>query len=426
MTRRRFWVYFLLFLFSNICNIDRVNISVAARPIADELHMSSIALGYLFSSFIWAYVLMMLPGGRLIDRVGAYRVAAVGATVWSISQMLTGAMSNFGTMLLTRLGLGVGEAPWSPVSYRCVQDWGPTKEHGAAIGLIASGQLFGPAVGAPFVAWLITLTSWRWSFVATGAIGLVWVFIWQMFVSTPEKTTWLPDAERQKILSGRQTHKPLTTQIGPVIGVGYRGLLRSPAMWGVAIAQGCAVYSSYLYLSWLPTYLQTARHMSVLQSGVFTSVPFFVGAFLMVLANWIGDRIFTDKTRIEGKRRMVVAVCLLLTATGMAIPYVQTLWLMVILTILPVTFSNTTTAANAALTSDLLRSASDAGRAFAFLVLGGNTFGLLAPIITGYIVQSTGSFTSAFVLAGLLAAIGAAVSFTMTRYTLGVVPPVKV
>ena len=103
----------------------------------------------------------------------------------------------------------------------------------------------------------------------------------------------------------------------------------------------------------------------------------------------------------------------------MAIPYVGSIGAVVALTILPVAFSNTATATNAALTSDLLHSPADAGRAFAFLVLGGNVFGLLAPIVTGYIVAATGSFASAFVLAGVLALIGAALSFGLTRFPLG-------
>ena len=120
MTKRRFWVYFLLFLFNMIAYTDRVNISVAGKPIADELGLSPVALGYLFSSFLWAYVLMMLPGGRLIDRFGPHNIAAIATAVWSVAQMLTGATVNFATMLMTRLGLGVGEAPFAPVTYRSV------------------------------------------------------------------------------------------------------------------------------------------------------------------------------------------------------------------------------------------------------------------------------------------------------------------
>ena len=109
MTRRRYWVFFLLFLFNLIAYVDRVNMSVAGEPIAQEFGLSPVALGYLFSSFLWAYVLMMLPGGRLIDGIGAHRVAAIMATIWSIAQILSGASIGFVSMLLTRLGLGAAK-----------------------------------------------------------------------------------------------------------------------------------------------------------------------------------------------------------------------------------------------------------------------------------------------------------------------------
>src|SRR5271156_2383083 len=119
-THRRYWVFFLLFLFTGIAYLDRVNMWVAGKPIAQEFGLSPIALGYLFSSFLWAYVLMMLPGGRLIDRFGPHNVAAIATAVWSVAQMLTGAAVSFATMLATRLGLGIGEAPFAPVTYRSV------------------------------------------------------------------------------------------------------------------------------------------------------------------------------------------------------------------------------------------------------------------------------------------------------------------
>jgi MFS family permease len=422
MTHRRYWVFFLLFLFNVICYLDRINMSVAGRSVAGEFGLSPVALGYLFSSFLWTYVLMMLPGGQLVDRLGPHRLAAIGAAFWSISQMLSGAATGYVTLLLTRLGLGAGEAPTFPVSYRSVRDWAPYTERGMAVGCIQAGTLLGPALSAPLVAWLIAATSWRWSFVITGAVGLIWVAVWLAFVSTPEETTWIPEPERQRILAERHGTEPMPDHDG----VGYRGLMRSPSMWGLAISQGCAVYSVYLYLSWLPDYLQTARGLSIMKSGVFTAVPFLAGAAVIVLTNWIGDRMLTPRTMRDGGRRIVVVACLALCAVGMAIPFVDSLTLLVILTIFPISFGGTATATNAALANDLLRSKADSGRAFAFMVLGGNVFGLLAPIVTGYIVQATGSFSSAFVLAGALSLIGAAVSFTLTRHTLGEVTPIAV
>ena len=417
-TRRRYWVFLLLFLFNAIAYVDRVNMSVAGKPIAHEFGLSPVALGYLFSSFLWAYVLMMLPGGRLIDRWGTHIVATVAAAVWSAAQMLTGAAGSFAAMLATRLGLGVGEAPFAPVTYGSVRSWSPYTERGTAVAAISAGSSLGLALGAPAVAWLIEAVSWRWSFVITGAVGFAWVAVWFLSVSTPEKTRWLPEAERRMILAERDAG------VAPPVhgGVGYLGLIRTPTMWGLFISQGCLVYTVYLYMSWLPNYLQTARHLSMMGSGIYTAIPFFAAAVVNIVANWCGDRLMNAEAVRGGKRRYLVALCLLLTAVGLLIPLVPSLGGVIALVTIAVSFANVGPAANGALVSDLLRSPADAGRAFAFLVLGGNTFGLLAPIVTGYLVEWTKSFNSAFIAAGILALIGAAAALTLARGTIGELP----
>ncbi|MGH7059539.1 MAG: MFS transporter [Stellaceae bacterium] len=414
-THRRYWVFFLLLLFNAIAYLDRVNMSVAGKPIAHEFGLSPVALGYLFSSFLWAYVLMMLPGGRLIDRWGSHVVASVATAVWSAAQLATGFAASFATMLLTRLGLGVGEAPFAPITYNSVRSWSPYTERGTAIAVISAGSSLGLSVGAPIVAWLIERLSWRWSFIITGGIGFLWVVVWSALVSTPEKTRWLPQAERDSILAERDAGVPPPSHGG----VGYLGLVRCPAMWGLFISQGCLVYTSYLYISWLPNYFQTARHLSLVGSGVYTSIPFFTSAVVSILANWIGDKVLSAEAVRAGSRRYLVALCLLLTAAGLAIPFVQSLAAVVAIVTVAVSFAHVGPATNGALVSDLLRSPGDAGRAFAFLVLGGNTFGLLAPIVTGYLIAATGSFNSAFVAAGALALVGAVAALVLSRGTLG-------
>jgi MFS family permease len=414
-THRRYWVFFLLFLFSAIAYLDRVNMSVAGKPIALEFGLSPIALGYLFSSFLWAYVLMMLPGGRLIDRWGTHVVASLATAVWSAAQIATGMVGSFATMLAARLGLGVGEAPFAPISYSSVRSWSPYTERGTAIAAISAGSSLGLALGAPVVAWLIETLSWRWSFIVTGAVGFVWVLVWFALVSTPEKTRWLPQAEREYILAARDAG------IAPPNhgGVGYLGLIRCPAMWGLFISQGCLVYTSYLYLSWLPNYFQTARHLSMLNSGIYTAIPFLVAMVVGIAANWAGDRLLSAEAVRSGNRRYLVALSLLFMAAGLAIPFVDSLAAIVALITIVVSFAHVGPAANGALVGDLLRSPGDAGRATAFLVLGGNTFGLLAPIVTGYVVDATGSFDAAFAVAGALALVGAVAALALGRGTLG-------
>ncbi|HTV43709.1 MAG TPA: MFS transporter, partial [Stellaceae bacterium] len=369
MTHRRYWVFFLLLLFGAIAYLDRVNMSVAGKPIAHEFGLSPVALGYLFSSFLWAYVLMMLPGGRLIDRWGTHVVASVATAVWSAAQMATGLVGSFATMLIVRLGLGVGEAPFAPISYSTVRSWSPYTERGTAIAAISAGSSLGLALGAPAAAWLIEMLSWRWSFVITGAVGFVWVLVWSALVSTPEKTRWLPQAEREYILATRDAGVAPPSHNG----VGYLGLVRCPAMWGLFISQGCLVYTGYLYLSWLPNYLQTARHLSMLNSGIYTAIPFLVAMVVGILANWAGDRLLTAEAVRAGHRRYLVALSLLFMAAGLAIPFAQSLAAVITLITIVVSAAHVGPAANGALVNDLLRSPGDTGRATAFLVLGGNS-----------------------------------------------------
>jgi len=299
--------------------------------------------------------------------------------------------------------------------YRSVRTWSPYTERGTAVAFISAGGSLGPALGAPFVAWLIQTLSWRWSFVITGAIGILWVVVWSNLVSTPEKTTWLPEPERQRILAEREAG----LQVPEHGGIGYLALLRCPAMWGLLVSQGCLVYSLYLYLSWLPNYLQTQRGGSVIDSGLDTSVPFFIATVVNIVVNWVGDTLMSADNVRDGKRRYLVAICLFLTAAGLLIPYIESLPVIIALISITVSFANAGPAANAALTSDLLRSPADAGRAFAFLVLGGNTFGLVAPIATGYLVAASSTFSSAFIAADVLAIIGGIVSLVLPRGAIG-------
>src|ERR1700733_7090408 len=414
-TKRRFGIYALLLVFGGIAYMDRVNMSVAGKPIAQELGLSPIMLGYLFSSFLWAYVLMMLPGGQLIDRWGAHVVASVATAVWSAAQMATGAATGVMSMLMARLGLGIGEAPFSPIIYRSVRAWAPYTERGTATAFISAGGSLGPALGAPFVAYLIQTLSWRWSFVITGAIGFVWVAVLMALVSTPEKPSCVPEPERQRILAEREAGIAVPDHDG----VGYMALLRCPAMWGLFVSQGCLVYSLYLYLSWLPNYLQTSRGLSLVDSGLYTSVPFFIATAVNIIINWVGDRLLSAHAVRSGLGRYLLALCLFLTAPGFLIPYVESLPPIIILISTTVSSPNAGPAANAPRTSDLLRSPADAGRAFAFLVLGGNVFGLLAPIVTGYLVEASGNFSSAFIAAGVLALLGEAVTLVLSRGAIG-------
>jgi MFS family permease len=394
--------------------IDRINLSVASAPVAKAFHLSPVALGYLFSSFSWTYIIFVVPAGLLVDKLGTRIVAAGAILFWSASSILSGTASSFAMLLLTRLGLGTGESAMYPTGLRVVREWAPFPERGLATATFNSGSYAGPAFGAVLVAWLVTILGWRGSFVVTGLLGFAWAAVWLIFFRQPEKAPWLTPDERAKILAERDVEKPEPTQQTSSLRT-VAELLRSPSMWGVALTQGCGVYTQYLFLTWLPNYLQTERHLTIVKSGLFTALPYAIAVVLAITLGRASDRALSKTSAKTGGRRTFVICAFLVSSVVLLVPFVSSIWLLAALLTISLTCVCTASATNFALTNDLLRTPSAAGTTFSLVILGGNIFGLLAPIVTGYVIAGTGSFTAAFLVAGVLLLAGATVSFTLTR-----------
>jgi ACS family glucarate transporter-like MFS transporter len=412
---RRYLIYLLLFLFLCIYSLDRVTMGVAGSTVAAELHIGPVALGYLFSSYLWLYAVLLLPVGALTDRVGTHRMSTVAASFWSLSQALGGLATSLAFLLATRLGLGVFESAANPCAHRAIREWTPRRERGFATAIWYSGTTAGPAFGAPLVAWLITTHGWRSAFIATGLIGLVWVAVWAPLYRSPDRARWVTDAERDMILRERDASSETQGD-----SVGYRGLLlTNTTMWGLALTQGCINYTAYFFLAWLPGFLQSSYHLTVLQAGSYTAVPFALSTVLALGISHACDRVLSPDALRKGKRRYAVALGAVLSGTIVLTPYVGSITLATVVLTISLTFNTFAQSMNFALTNDRLRTTGDVGRAYAFFTLGGITFGLLGPIVTGYLVSLTGNFTVALVLCGGLSLIAAVVVSTLTRHAMG-------
>jgi MFS family permease len=417
VSHRRGWVYLLLFLVAVINFIDRVVISVNAQPIAKEFNLTPIALGYLFSSYLWTYTLCQIPVGFIVDRWGGRLPLAIGVGLWSFATMLTGAATNFATILITRLGLGMGESVSMPAGSQVLREWAPSSERGFAFALFNSGLYAGPAFGIVLVAGLTDLLGWRGAFFVTGAIGFVWVAVWLIWFRMPEKTWWLSDRERRKILGERTDRATTETKRGA--GLEYLALLKSPSMWGVFLTMGCNVYTQYLFLAWLPTYLQTTRNLPIIKTGFYAAIPYAAAAVLVILISKFSDRILTPQAVRAGNRRAVIAVMMLCSSVLLLTPFVEALWLIVALFSISLAGIATAISLNATLMTDLVSDPKNQGKAMSILVIGGNTFGMSAPIITGYVIDATSNYNWAFFIAGMLLIVGAISVLTATRRPIG-------
>lgn len=396
----RGFIYVMLFLLTTISYVDRTTLSVAAPFIAEEFGLSPVAMGYLFSSFLWTYVLCLIPVGILVDRLGARYVAASGVTLWSLATVATGFVSSFGTLIATRLALGAGESTAYPAGVRVVRDCAPERERGLATAFLNGGSYAGPALGALMTAWLIAAFGWRWSFIVIGILGLLWVVPWLLRFKPPQAGT---------VMAGMDTSHP------PLAPTPLKALLRDKSIWGMALTQGCAVYTQYLFLAWLPSYLQQTKNLDVQNAGLFTALPYAASVVLALLICHCSDRMLPPGSTQTGRRRFMVAATLMLASGIFLVPFLDSLWAITLLIALSLTGVSSAISLNFALASDLMRSPADAGKVAGILVFGGNIFGILAPIVTGYVIVGTGSYNSAFVIAGGILLAGATIAVTVVK-----------
>lgn len=413
MARRRGWIGVFLFTLTLINYMDRVALSVAAPPIAKAFGLSPVAMGYLFSSFLWVYLICILPMGYLVDRFGTKRTVGAGIALWSLATIATGLAQNFGSLITSRVVMGIGESPTWPASIRVLREWSPASERGLLATICYNGINAGVAFGAILISAVVSLLGWHAGFIVAGVLGLVWLVAWQIWYGTPERVSWLSTSEREKILTERDGPAATTE---PSRALSFAALLRQPAVWGLVLNQGCIGYTTYLFLTWLPSYLQMAKHLSVLNAGLMTAVPYAISVVLGIALGSLSDRMLSAQALQSGRRRFMVAAVTLSSAIILLAPLVSSTWLIVGLVTMCITANSTGSALNYALANDLLADAANIGKVTSMIVVVGNSFGILAPIATGYLIAATGTFSIAFMIAGGLALLGAVFTLTLTRH----------
>lgn len=413
MKQRRVWIAILLFSLAMINYIDRITLSFAIAPISKEFQLGDVAKGYLFSSFLWTYTLFLIPMGLFVDRFGAKKVAGWGLAIWSIATACTGLSIGYVSLLFSRLLMGAGEASSNPAGGKAIREWIPAGERGLVTAAFNSGSYAGPAICALVAGGIIEAWGWRSLFYIAGMIGIVWLIAWLAFYDKPENASWLGEEERTKILAERNAGgKGSATTQEPA---GLLRLMKTKTLWGLALTQGCNVYSQYLFLTWLPSYLQMSKHLTLMKTGLYTAVPYAIAVVLCICMGKISDRLLAGSGAQSGRRRNMIAFSMAIAAVILLAPFVDSVWILLTLITISLTGIATTTSMNFALLNDLLVNPKDVGKAMAFLVVGGNTFGLLAPIVTGYVISATGSYNWAFGIAGVLLVLGAAATLTLTR-----------
>jgi MFS family permease len=411
---RRGWIYVMLLALVTINYMDRSALGVVAQVVRTEFKLSPVEMGYLFSSFLWTYTLCVLPVGIMLDRFSARNINSIGIALWSLVMAATAAVGSFAGLMATRLIMGAGEATSIPSCGRIVREWMPAQERGVANVVWSAGSFVGPAIGAVITAAIASAFGWRGAFVALGALGFVWLICNLIWFDRPEKVKWLTEDERSKILTERSAGSPDEIGLHGSAGVVLE-LLKSPSMWGAMIAQAAGIYTLYLLLFWLPSYLQETKHLTIMKTGLYTAVPWAIAVPVSIVIGLLSDRLLRTQTLLAGGRRAMVIFCILLSAVVVLVPFVNGTGLILTLFALSLSGINAAISLNLTLVTDLVHRARDVGKAISLTILSGNICGLLAPIVTGYIVAGLHSYDWALWIAGILLVVGAIALGTMTR-----------
>ncbi len=407
-TRRRQWTMVALLILAGVVNyVDRSTLAIGNHTIAAEMHLSPGEMGALLSAFAWSYALCQLPVGAITDRVGPHVMLTAGMTLWSIAQIVSGAVANFGQFLVARAGLGIGESPMFTAGARASVNWFPLRERGTPLGLFNAASSLGPAVAPPLLTALMLAYGWRVMFVTMGAAGLAVALAWGLYYRDPADVG-IPREDLQAINSGEIEAQAQAS------GRTWAHLFTVPTTWALIGGLFGIVYITWLNVAWLPDYLESERHVGVAETGLLAAVPQFAGFLGGALGGFASDRLARRGIDpIDSRRYLTVGglvLCALFTA---AAPFSPTTWGVVTLLSLSMFFGygagSCSWALGASLTPPRLVATIES-----IQNIGGSIGGALAPLVTGLIVEHLHSFTPAFLVATVAALAGSA-SYWMVK-----------
>ena len=415
---RRWAIGVLLGIGVLINYFDRINLSVAAPQMKEAFNLSPADMGLLFSAFFWPYALLQVPAGILLDRFGVTRIGRWGAFLWGLASAITVFASGFGGVFAARAVLGIAEAPGFPVSSKATGYWFPRKERALATAIFDAAAKFSNVIGVPLVAVVVVNAGWRWGFGVTALLSFAYFIAFLLIYRDPSQDSKLSAAELDYIQKGGAT--PEGTSSASVFGMlGY--LLIKTKVWGLTIGFAAYGYSFYLFLTWLPGYLVQTMHMSILKSAGFAAIPWAVATVTdLVVGGWLIDHLIArgeDETRVR-KAVLVTGMLFGLAvfgATQTTKPEWAILWISIALGGLaaaaPVGWS----------LPSLIAPKGGVGTVGGIMNFANNLMGVAAPIVTGFIVGATNSFTNAFLVAGVILAIGI-VSFVFVMGPIEAIP----
>jgi MFS transporter, ACS family, glucarate transporter len=297
-----------------ITYIDRVVISSAVPSIQKEFGFSIVTMGWILSSFQWAYALFQIPGGWLGDRIGPRRALTIIVTWWSVFTCVTVFAWSAASMALIRFLFGMGEAGAFPIATRSLSRWMLPTERGLAQGATHAGSRLGGALTPALVVLIIARYGWRTAFLCCGSLGLIWAAVWYWYYrNTPDEHQSVNSAEREQIRSALELARgSKSTQSVP-----WKRILRSRQMWILSAMYFCYAYNLSVYLVWFPKYLNDHRGFNLQRMGVYSSLLLLAGTVGDIFGGCVSDFWAKKSNDLKKARRLVGAAGFLVSALAM-------------------------------------------------------------------------------------------------------------
>ena len=382
---RRFAPTLVLLVLAVLINyVDRGNLALAAPLLKSEWGMTASQLGILLSAFFWTYTALQFVMGLFVDRWGANRLMALGLLAWSLATVLTGAAMGFATLLALRLVLGVGESVMFPASSKILAHHLPEHARGFANGLMNASMRWGSAIGTFAGGLLMARYGWRPAFIAIGVVSLLWLPAWSRWKAPEASIAAHPD-------SGAPT---------------FLFILRKRTFWGAASGHFCANYLVYFLMSWLPYYLVHERHLSMSAMSVAAGALWVLDSLFSVATGTITDICIRRGASPTFARKWAMAVGFTLAAAslvGCAFAGERSYLACLIACAVGCGTANAGTFAFA----QTLAGPRAAGRWVGLQNGIANMAGVTGPALTGFLVDWTGHFASAFAVAAVITLGGA-------------------
>jgi MFS family permease len=403
--RRRWLIAFVLGFGVLVNYFDRVNLSVAKEALQKDFGISNVVYGYLLSAYNWTYAALQLPSGVLLDTFGVRAIGCISPLIW-VAACFGGAFApGLRSFFASRLLLGVGEAPTFPANSKAIGYWFPRHERSLATAIFDSSAKLSAGAGTLFIGLIVIRFGWRFAFSVTGVASFIFFLAFFFLYRDPDKEPRISPGEREYLVrNGAVTHRK-ASETGASLGY----LLTRRKVLGVSMGFAAYNYCFYLLLTWLPSYFTGALHLSLHQSVIYTSIPwFFATGSDLLFGGWLVDVLVKRRASSESLVRQTVLVggmvvgLALLGPIFTRTPMFAAAW---------ITVSICGLAASAPVAwsiPSLIAPQDSVGKVGAIMNFCNQVAAIAAPVITGYLVGTKNDFSRAFVVAAGALVVGIA------------------